>query len=229
MTNNIKALLEKYWQGESSLEEEQLIKQYFNGDVAEDLKMYTPMFKHWNDQSQIKSQWNIPTDLEALNIDLLLKKYWDCQSSLEEEKELKSYFQSGKVHTQFEEYTSYFNLLNSQSQIETGALRIGTVDLNKHELKSKSPSKIRSISRKWVSLAASLFIGGLIWFNSDLILQSGNDSGDFASTMTQEEQEAYDVTMEALAFLSGKLEKGSSVVQNDFKKVANARIFNVSN
>ncbi|BDS12028.1 hypothetical protein [Aureispira anguillae] len=45
--NQIKILLNKYWEGETSLEEEQLLKAYFNGDsVANDLVPFQPLFAY---------------------------------------------------------------------------------------------------------------------------------------------------------------------------------------
>jgi hypothetical protein len=41
----IKGLLDKYWQAETSLEEESALKEYFRGDhVAPELEMYKPVF-----------------------------------------------------------------------------------------------------------------------------------------------------------------------------------------
>lgn len=45
---NYKALVEKYWAGETNLEEEKALKVYFNGDkVAEELLPYKPMFRYF--------------------------------------------------------------------------------------------------------------------------------------------------------------------------------------
>ena len=45
---NYKALVEKYWEGETNLEEEKVLKAYFNGDkIAEELLPYKPMFRYF--------------------------------------------------------------------------------------------------------------------------------------------------------------------------------------
>ena len=45
----IKKLLDKYWEGETSVEEEASLKAYFNGgNVADDLKSYQPFFQHFS-------------------------------------------------------------------------------------------------------------------------------------------------------------------------------------
>ena len=44
----MKALIEKYFEGETSLEEEVLLRKYFSGgQVDEDLIAYQPMFQHF--------------------------------------------------------------------------------------------------------------------------------------------------------------------------------------
>jgi len=53
--NNIEKLLEKYDNGETSLKEEQVLKNYFTSDtVAPHLEMYKPMFEYFlvNKQEQ---------------------------------------------------------------------------------------------------------------------------------------------------------------------------------
>lgn len=53
----MKALIEKYFEGETSLEEEVQLREYFNhGQVADELKMYQPLFQHFaSEQEQVVS------------------------------------------------------------------------------------------------------------------------------------------------------------------------------
>lgn len=52
----IKNLLEKYWQGETSILEEQKIKKYFAGDnVADELKPYKSLFNFFDEEKDESS------------------------------------------------------------------------------------------------------------------------------------------------------------------------------
>lgn len=51
--NKIKLLVEKYLEGETSLEEEKVLQQYFNEEeVAKDLKSFQPLFQYFRQQKQ---------------------------------------------------------------------------------------------------------------------------------------------------------------------------------
>ena len=53
----IQGLLEKYWEGESSLEEERQLKQYFNsGDVDKSLRKFMPIFQAFQDEQAVQFQ-----------------------------------------------------------------------------------------------------------------------------------------------------------------------------
>jgi hypothetical protein len=55
-TEYIKQLLEKYWAGDTSIEEERALKAFFSGDaVPEELKKYRPLFLWKAKQSEVKS------------------------------------------------------------------------------------------------------------------------------------------------------------------------------
>jgi hypothetical protein len=52
---NIQLLLEKYFAGESSLDEEKQLKQYFNqADVADELKRYKPLFQFFKEEKTVE-------------------------------------------------------------------------------------------------------------------------------------------------------------------------------
>ena len=52
----VKQLLERYWQCETSLEEEQLLRTFFSGDnIPKNLKVYQSLFIHTNQLSEVKA------------------------------------------------------------------------------------------------------------------------------------------------------------------------------
>ncbi|ULC58854.1 hypothetical protein MBM09_13155 [Flaviramulus sp. BrNp1-15] len=59
--NNIEKLLEKYENGETSLKEEQVLKNYFTSDtVAPNLEMYKPMFAYFLGNRQEQFTKDVP-------------------------------------------------------------------------------------------------------------------------------------------------------------------------
>lgn len=51
--NTIKKILDKYWEGETSVEEEAMLRTYFNGNnVAKELKRFQPLFIYYKEQKE---------------------------------------------------------------------------------------------------------------------------------------------------------------------------------
>lgn len=66
MNTNINQLLEKYWAGESSLQEEQEIRSYFTkGDIAEEHKAIAPMFSLFSLQQDDQYNKDLTDVLES--------------------------------------------------------------------------------------------------------------------------------------------------------------------
>ena len=60
----VKQLLEHYWQCETSLEEEELLRTFFSGDnVPKDLKHYQSLFRHTNTLSEIKASKELKSEI----------------------------------------------------------------------------------------------------------------------------------------------------------------------
>src|SRR5690349_9815134 len=52
--------------------------------------------------------------MDSKKIEELLQKYWDCETSLEEEQQLREYFRNEKFPEQMKETASLFNYFEQQ-------------------------------------------------------------------------------------------------------------------
>lgn len=108
---NMNEILNRYFEGETSLEEERSLKAYFaSGDVAENHKIYADLFSCFKTESAIEYNG-------AESVNLLLEKYFEGESSLDEEKSLKAYFASGNVEEAHLVYAELFSCYKEESTI----------------------------------------------------------------------------------------------------------------
>ena len=125
------------------------------------------------------------------NIENLIEKYNNAETSLAEEAQLRAYFTSGEVAPHLEHYTPMF-LYFSQSQKEQY-----TKDV---PLKPK-----RTVIYQWISVAAvAVLMLGIF------IPQMGNSGPKTLADYSVEEQELYLETKKALAMLSNNFNEGTS-------------------
>ncbi len=123
-------------------------------------------------------------------IDELLEKYWEAETSLAEEQELKELLFSANGYT------------------DEKALFSGLKDLSTQEPNVKIPTKVVQLkSRNWMTWAASVAI---------LI---GSAWGWAVYEQKQAEQEAYMEVMQAFALIQTNLSRGQKEmnVMNDLK------------
>lgn len=67
--NKIENILEKYFQGETSIAEEKELKDYFSSpDVAQHLEQYKPMFGYFSQVKEQKSTQTIPLKTNKRNV-----------------------------------------------------------------------------------------------------------------------------------------------------------------
>lgn len=121
----------------------------------------------------------------------LLDKYWDAETSLEEEKELRDLLRNSEG---FEQEKSLFKALKNFQAEEPQHLTLPY-------------SKLRKLNPRWISWAASVAIlVGSFW--SWRVYEQ-----------KQAEKEAYEEVMEALALIQTNLSKGQEQMAplNDLK------------
>jgi len=81
--NTIKELLDKYWEGETNLEEEQVLKNYFNSaNVATDLEQFKPLFVYFKEEKKLTSKQNFGQLTEVSRARPLIPKWLMAAASI---------------------------------------------------------------------------------------------------------------------------------------------------
>ena len=134
--------------------------------------------------------------MELDKIEILIEKYFQGETSIAEENELKKYFSSSDVAQHLEQYQPIFGYF-SQAK------------LNRFEQEIPLQSKKRNVA--WLSIAASivvlLSIGTFTYFNNNKA-NSSEDLGTYKSP-----ELALQETQKALAMLSNHVNVGVESVQ----------------
>jgi len=153
-------------------------------------------------------------------IEILLEKYFEAETSIAEEKELKDYFNSSNVAPLLEQYKPLFAYEVQAKQEQFSFSPIGfqpqvqaTIPLN----------TIKRMSAVWFSVAASVVVLlgiGLFTFNH-YNQQKSEDYGTYSDP-----EIAFRETQKALALISESVNKGIGSMNylNEFEQSKN-RIF----
>ncbi|HEY0092166.1 MAG TPA: hypothetical protein VGB43_06735 [Flavobacterium sp.] len=130
--------------------------------------------------------------MELHNIELLIEKYFQGETSIAEEKELKNYFSSNDVAQHLAQYKPVFCFFAASKELNSTKL----IPLQ---------SKKRNVA--WLSLAASVVvmmgIGTFAYFNDQ-----PQDLGTY-----DDPEIAFRETQKALSLLSGNMNKGLETVK----------------
>jgi hypothetical protein len=203
---NINEILNRYFEGETSLEEERTLKAYFaKGDVSDEHKIYQDLFACFKVESEITFE-------AEDSIDLTLEKYFEGETSIEDEQRLKAYFNGSEVQ---EEHMQYAPLFNYYSEAQTEVLE-KTISI--HRAKT-----LHIVRRTMIGIAASLAIllGSVFVMNN---YQEQQQADALALAIEEAEaEEALETTMEALAYLGIKFNKGTESL-DQLKKLQRADI-----
>lgn len=151
------------------------------------------------------------------NIQQILDRYWDGESTLEEEKSLKEYFLSENVHEDhliFKDLFVYYK--DAAENSFAGELEVPA------KLKKSSKIKVVTITRRLISVAAifTLFIASVFIIRNEMT-KSKQQSYTYE---IEDPEEALEVTLRALALVSGKLDKGANTMLNGMQNIEKADI-----
>ena len=155
--------------------------------------------------------------MEPKQINHLLDKYWAGESSLEEEKTLRTYFSSSDVDPSLVKYIALFDYFNQESET---SLSKDPSDYIKTE------TKVISLSSRMKAVAAA----AVILFAAIFAFQHLNSEFNNPKTIVLADEianpdEAYEITKEALAYLSGNYKKGAEPLKVIPKSIESTRIF----
>ena len=152
--------------------------------------------------------------MEASKIKELLHNYFNGESTVKEEKALETYFQSGNVAEEFQEYSELFNGISELSNsIGDSKIEEDVMDFileNEHHEKTR----YRWLWQTVTGIAASVIIvlGGFLFFQQQ--------QKSFDDTF-KDPNEAYAYAQQTIQFVSGKYNKGLAELSN-FDKINKA-------
>ena len=144
------------------------------------------------------------------NIDILLEKYFQGETSIAEEKELRSYFSSQDVAPHLEQYKAVFGYFTQA---------------RKQEFAQQIPQTAKKRNVKWLSVAASVLvllgIATFFMINTNEPVNHQHDLGTYESP-----ELAFKETQKALALLSSNVNVGiESVRYIQEYEVTKSRVF----
>ncbi len=234
---DIDDLLEKYWNAETSLDEEKTLSDYFqNANIYSAHKAYQPMFAHFRNTSNKTSNIDIKSLLDQnIDIDDLLEKYWNAETNLEEEKRLSTYFARDSVS---EKHSNAKQLFQYYTDIKRNTSNTNIKDLilkqnansDRHVTDSESSTseaKVINFRKLAMGLAAIFVLGfAAITVMNTNIKTDTTYKGKFVHLDEEvEAREAYEITKEALAFLSKNMKYGSKTIAESVSKAETVKIF----
>lgn len=163
--------------------------------------------------------------MEAKRIHAILEKYWEAESSLEEEKILREFFNQDKVPEEFEQYRPLFQFMATEKE---ATLSGDFEEKLSSRLKTANNLKPRAHSLTFylrtAAAAAAILTGVYFFFNYDILPGSEDEIAYQALTEAEKEeaQMAYAEAKAALMLMSSKLRKGTSKAEEGFAQVQKA-------
>ncbi len=211
MKLNIDEILDRYWEGESSVEEEKVLKAYFQNDgVAEEHLPYQALFGWMDDQSGISNP-------RSYEIEDILARYWEGETSTKEVEILKVYFRNGEIDESHLPFAELFGYFDDQKKLSYKVLP---------ESKD-SGFKVKIFTfRKFLYAVAAVLV---LVFGAVTVMQLMQQQDTSSkSAMVQEiedPEEALRITKEALALVSSKFRSSQQSVRENLGALEKAAIF----
>lgn len=146
--------------------------------------------------------------MNTTEVKILLDKYYDGETSLDEEKLLKAYFKSGQVDPSLKEHATLFSFIRTESVVKAGE---GLEEKIRENLSTSATIPFYRHRRFWIyvsGIAASLLFLLTLVFETR-ISEDHKDTLDGTAYTREDARKAYDQTRIALAYVSEKYVAGT--------------------
>ncbi|MBT8190367.1 MAG: hypothetical protein HKO89_04335 [Saprospiraceae bacterium] len=150
------------------------------------------------------------------HLEKILNKYWDGETSLQEEAEIREYFNSDQVSPEHKEISALFQYMNNEREITFDE------ELDFSFIKDEKKTKTRFLWPRLMTMAASVAV---LLAVSIYLFDTGSTTYKYKYTELQDPDEALAITMEALGFLTQKYEKGSEPINKHLKNLEKTAVF----
>ena len=150
--------------------------------------------------------------MDSNRIAILLDRYWNCVSTVEEEQELKAYFAQEEIAEEFKEVAGLFSYYNEQGNLKLEDK--GFDDRTLKKVGSSKETKIRKLEtnfQNYMRVAAVV----VIVITGSLVFRMGIWQGEKPPLVMVEDtfktpEEAYAETKKAFELIASKMNKGRS-------------------
>lgn len=109
--------------------------------------------------------------MDFKNMEDLLKKYWDCETTLEEEKQLREYFGANSIPDQWKDTAALFRYFEQTKKKSLGDLAFDGKVM--HKIHAPKQTKIRRLVYNTMRIAAGLAVVlAATWFIRNEVRES---------------------------------------------------------
>lgn len=148
----------------------------------------------------------------------LLEKYWNCETSLEEEQQLRSYFSGGQIPDSMKDPAELFRFFETERTRSLG--ETFDVDLKKQVRKEQKGAKVISMVR-WVQMAriaagVLVVVAAGYFVRNELRKSSPTDTFDDPALALEETKKV--LMMISKGFGKAKVEAGKMKIFNEAEK-----------
>ncbi|MDH5366959.1 MAG: hypothetical protein OEW67_08235 [Cyclobacteriaceae bacterium] len=158
--------------------------------------------------------------MDYKRIEDLLEKYWACETSIVEEKELRTFFKNEPVPEQFKDTALLFQYFETQSRQK----KLGTdfdqkILAQLNEEASTKKTKMVHLFNNYYKVAAVIIMVIVLSLLVTRTIQQEQDKVQMADTFENPE-DAFEETKKALLLISNKIGKGKTqmVKLSEFNK-----------